>query len=142
MTTDMNNELIITLKNENSEIERLNGLIIRLADEHRLSEKEKYDLILILEEFLTNIIKYGYQDSKEHIIIVRISLDAGEIRASIEDDGVAFNPLDSPDPDINESLEERRIGGLGIFLIRKLTKKLDYERKDGRNIISFIKNIS
>jgi len=138
----MEDELIITLKNLNAEIDRVNELVGKFAEKNGISDKATFDLHLILEEFLTNIIKYGYGDKAEHTITVKIALTDGAISASIEDDGIPFNPLDAPEPDVHESLETRRIGGLGIFLVRKLTDVIAYERKDDKNIISFIKKIS
>ena len=138
----MENTIQIKIKNNISELPVINGVVEELGESHNVSPNVIFDLNLIFEEFITNIIKYGYSDKSEHIITVSISISGNTMRASIEDDGIDFNPLQAPEPDVDIPLEERKIGGLGIFLIRKLTERLDYERKNNKNIISFIKKIS
>ena len=98
-----------------------------------------HDLNLALEEILTNIISYGYTDNREHEIKVRLSVQPGEVKAEVEDDGQPFNPLAAPEADTTQSLEERTIGGLGIHLVRKLMDGLEYKRQGDRNLLTIRK---
>lgn len=138
----MNKELFITVKNDISEIVRLSEVVEQFGEIHNLSLKIIFDLNLALEEFLTNVIKYSYGDNQEHLININISLIEDEIIIVIEDDGNSFNPLEISEPDIKKPPEKRKIGGLGIHLIRNLFDQLKYERKNNKNIVSFVKKVS
>ncbi len=124
----------IQFKNNLSELERLNLVLAEFGERYHLPSKVLFNLNLALEEILTNIISYGYDNREEHEIIVRLSLEQGELTAEVEDDGRPFNPLEAPEPDLNKSLEERSVGGLGIHLVRKLMDELEYRRQEGRNL--------
>ena len=65
---------------------------------------------------------------------MRLSVESGEIRVNVEDDGKPFNPLDAPEADTAKPLEERTVGGLGVHLVRKLMDGLEYQRRDGKNL--------
>ena len=131
----------IKLINELSELARLNQALTEFAQRHGLAPKAVHDLTLALEEILTNIISHGYTDDREHEITVRLSLQPGEVRAEVEDDGQPFNPLEAPEPDTAQSLEERTIGGLGIHLVRRLMDGLEYQRREGKNLLLMKKNL-
>ena len=94
-----------------------------------------HNMKVALDEILTNIISYAYDDAKEHIIVIRLSLDQEKWTVEVEDDGRPFNPLNAPEPDTKQLLGERPIGGLGIHLVRKLIDELEYRRQNDRNIL-------
>jgi anti-sigma regulatory factor (Ser/Thr protein kinase) len=106
-----------------------------------LSKKTIFSLSLAMEELVTNIISYGYTDDAEHFINIAISYTDGIIVISLEDDGIAFNPLDAPKPDCECPLEQRKIGKLGIYLTKEFMDDLVYERRDDKNILTLKKNI-
>jgi anti-sigma regulatory factor (Ser/Thr protein kinase) len=137
----MSDESRVVLRNDLSEIERLSEFVTEFGVEHHLPPKVTFALNLSLEEIVTNVISYGYDDGCEHQILVRLSVEEGEATAQVEDDGRAFNPLEAPTPDIDKPLEERSIGGLGIHLVRSLMEKLEYDRRDERNILVMRKRI-
>ncbi len=128
------NTISIQIKNNLSELESLNKVVAEFAERHHLSSKVLFNLNLALEEILTNVISYGYDDNDEHQIIVRLFLEQGQLTVEVEDDGRPFNPLEAPEPDLNKSLEERSVGGLGIHFVRKLMDNLEYRRQEGRNL--------
>jgi serine phosphatase RsbU (regulator of sigma subunit)/anti-sigma regulatory factor (Ser/Thr protein kinase) len=140
-TGQMREELKITLKNELSELARLHQALTEFGQCHGLAPKVVHDLMLALEEILTNIIAHGYTDDREHEITVHLSAQPGEVRVEVEDDGQPFNPLEAPEPDTAQSLEERAIGGLGIHLVRNLMDGLDYQRREGKNQLLMRKNL-
>ena len=88
---------------------------------------------LAIEEVGTNILKYGYDDTRRHEILLRLAIQPVLIELVLEDDGHEFNPLTAPDPELNLPPEERIPGGLGIHLIRKLIPDIAYERARGLN---------
>jgi serine/threonine-protein kinase RsbW len=95
-----------------------------------------YQAQLAAEEIGTNIIKYGYDDQLEHSITLRVECLADCFRLWILDDGHPFDARQAPEPDLEQSLEERQPGGLGISLVRRLARRMDYERRDGINVLT------
>lgn len=97
---------------------------------------------LAIEELVTNIVKYGYDDADAHEIVIRLVLEADELRIEISDDGHAFNPFDQPEPDITLPAEERPIGGLGIHFVRNMLDACDYCRESDRNVVTLTKKFA
>ena len=90
---------------------------------------------LVIEELVTNTIKYGYDDAAAHEIDLHIGFDEGRLVIEVRDDGHAFNPLEQAAPDTTLPAEQRDIGGLGIHLVRQMTDSVIYERCDGCNVV-------
>lgn len=98
---------------------------------------------LCLEELLTNTIKYGYRDDQVHEIGIDVSLENEELTIEIVDDAAPFDPTsDAPAPDIDASIEERPIGGLGIFLVTSFTDSIRYNRLQNRNRLTLKKRLN
>jgi sigma-B regulation protein RsbU (phosphoserine phosphatase) len=140
-STTMNEQMSILFKNKLSEIERLGQVVEEFAALHHLPPNLIFEINVALEEVLTNVISYGYEDSDEHDIMMRLSCEEGEVMAEIEDDGRPFNPLEAAEPDTNKPLEERPVGGLGIHLVRKLMDDVEYKRQQGKNLLMMKKRI-
>lgn len=102
------------------------------------SPKGILNLELVLEELLTNVIKHAHKAGEDDSVLVALEARAGEINVRIEDRGEPFNLLEAAQPDTSGSLEERPIGGLGIYLVRKLTDSLTYSRVGDRNVVEFV----
>lgn len=111
----------------------------RWLEERQAPPSAAYLATLALEELVTNCIKYGYSDEDEHVIRVRIELTPGGMTVLVEDDGRPFNPLVQAEPDTNLPIEERPIGGMGLHLLRKLSDRMEYAWKDGRNRVTLHK---
>ena len=111
-------------------------LLEKFAEESGLSPRKAYQLDLIYEELMTNVVKYSYSDGASHQIQVSLEDVNGTLVFTIVHDGVDFNPWTQADPDLNVPLEDRGIGGVGIMLVRKFSLSANYERKDGKSIIS------
>ena len=131
----MSEVIAVELKNQLSEIERLARIVDDFGRRHQIDVQIIYTMKLALDEILTNIISYAYDDAREHIIVVRLSLDQEKWTVEVEDDGRPFNPLNAPEPDTKQLLGERPIGGLGIHLVLKLIDELEYRRQNDRNIL-------
>ncbi|MGH8469481.1 MAG: ATP-binding SpoIIE family protein phosphatase [Gammaproteobacteria bacterium] len=134
-------ELEIKITNELPELERLHQILTEFGQRQGLAPRIVHDLNLALEEILTNIISYGYTDSGEHEIKVRLSAQAKELRAEVEDDGQPFNPLAAPKPDTEAPVEHRAVGGLGIHLVRKLMDGVEYQRQEENNLLRMKKTL-
>ena len=100
-----------------------------------------HDLILASEEIIVNIILYSYPEEKG-LIKVWIFLDKNSfVSIVIKDHGQPFNPLEKQEPDLAASLDQRAIGGLGIFLVKKLVDDISYCRKNNSNILILKKKL-
>lgn len=135
------NFITVKLRNNISEIERLNIILFQFGKINNLSKNILFKMNLALEETVTNIIKYAYNDDTEHAILIHISLSCGILTAEIEDDGKPFNPLNSPKPDIDKPIEDRTIGGLGIHIVRNLMDKIEYRRDRNKNFLILRKGV-
>ncbi|SAL87073.1 Serine/threonine-protein kinase BtrW [Caballeronia arvi] len=93
---------------------------------------------MAFDEVISNIAAYG---SAHDPIRVQVMVTAGEVRAEVIDDGVAFDPLQLPDPDVTSNVDDRAIGGLGVFLVRKMMDEVAYERRGRLNCLMFRKRV-
>ncbi|NLO41268.1 MAG: ATP-binding protein [Ruminiclostridium sp.] len=116
----------------------LNAEIEALCAENELLSARQFTIELILEELVTNIIKYGSKTRKNGMIEIRLLIENEKVVLVIADNTNAFNPLEVDTPDISLSAEERKIGGLGLFLVRKKVQSISYEYRDGMNIVEAI----
>ena len=132
----MKAELNLTMKNNLSELSGLMAKVEALLIEHSVSDRTVYKVNLVVEEILTNIIKYAYQDDHAHEIFVRVHIAETAIRIHVQDDGNEFDPQKVPEPDLNLPIEETKVGGLGLHLIRANVERIDYERKGTRNCLT------
>ncbi len=98
-----------------------------------LSSRARYSTGLAVEEIVTNIIKYGYDDPNEHLVAIRISVNPDHLMIVFEDDGHPFDPTQRPAPDVEKLIASQKIGGLGIELVRRMCDKMTYERTDSCN---------
>jgi len=96
---------------------------------------------LAIEELVTNIIKYGYDDDAAHEITIRLAVSGSELQIEITDDGHEFNPFDQPEPDTSLATEDRPIGGLGIHFVRNMLDGCAYTRSAGRNTVILKKKL-
>jgi anti-sigma regulatory factor (Ser/Thr protein kinase) len=138
----MHEALSITIPNRLSEIEKAARLIEAFGETHGLPPELVFNLNLALDEVVTNIISYAYDDDADHRVEVHVTLDRDEVSVRVEDDGRAFNPLDTQPPDLRLGIDERPIGGLGVHIVRSLMDALEYRRENGRNIFIMSKRTS
>jgi len=131
----------IALRNDLSEIRTLHAAVNEFGEQHGLSEEVVFDVRLALEEIITNVIRYGYDDEEEHRITVRLGVGGDELTVEELDDGISFNPLNAPEPDTKIPLDEREPGGLGIFLARKAMSDMQYRREQNMNILTMRKKL-
>ncbi len=135
-------ELVLSLKNDPAETERLTARVTEFGAHHALPDRIVSHVNLALDEAITNIVFYAYDDADDHEIGVRISLAQGMLTAELVDDGRAFDPLQVVAPDLAAPLEERAVGGLGVHLMRHLVDDIQYRRDGGRNHLVFTKRIA
>ena len=99
-----------------------------------------FQIGLVVEELGINVVNYAYEDGDEHEFSISVTSGDGSLTLEIVDGGRAFDPLEeAPEPDLEASLEDRPIGGLGVYLVRTIMDELSYRREDGRNRLTAIK---
>ena len=123
---------------------RLREFVGQVADQANINKKAAYRLALAVDEVATNIVVYGYQaNDMSGTISVRCRLDPDYLTITLEDTAPPFNPLERADPGgLDAPMEERPIGGLGVYLAVKGVDNFEYEYNDGKNFNSFIVNRS
>ncbi len=139
-TVNMHKE--ITLNNEVEELSLLIPFTEELCDELNLSPAMASGLNLVLEEAVSNIILYGYPDKRKDKIRLNVCNSENKLIFTLSDHGVPFDPTIAPETDVSLSAEERPVGGLGIFLIRKMMDRVEYQRTDDTNILTMIKKLN
>ncbi len=130
--------LDVTLKPElGAALTTLAATIERFAAEHGIAGEVPFRLNLALDELVTNCINYALSGVAEPRLHMRLTRDADSVVAQLEDNGPAFNPFEeAPPPDTSGDLDERPIGGLGVFLVEQFSDDATYEREGGVNRIA------
>jgi serine/threonine-protein kinase RsbW len=134
-------EKSIILANDISEIARLNEFVEEIGNEFSLSPEVVFNLTLVLEEAVVNIINYAYPKEDHELIYLSAKLHNDSIMLVLTDTGKEFDPTMAPEADITLSADERPIGGLGIFLIRQIMNEGKYERIEGKNVLTLEKKL-
>ena len=124
-------ELIIEAKTEN--LDAVLEFISAELEESECSMKLQTQIAIAVEEIFVNIAHYAYNPEVGGAVI-RISV-ADEVTIEFEDKGAPYNPLENTDPDITSGAEEREIGGLGIFMVKKIMDAVEYCHKDNKNLL-------
>ena len=134
-------EKSIILANDISEISRLYEFIEELGNEFSLSPDIVFNLNLVLEEAVVNVINYAYPKEEHQYIYLSATMKDGSIILVLTDTGKEFDPTAAPEADVTLSAEDRQIGGLGIFLIRQIMNEVKYERIEGKNVLTLEKKL-
>ncbi len=136
-------ESTLRITNDMKESVKLTPFVDDMANALSLSDETKDSVNLALEEALVNVILYAYPEGAKGPITLTARADAARthIRFELRDGGKAYNPLLNEMPDLTLGIEERPIGGLGIFLIRKMMDELAYDRLGGENVLIMRKNL-
>lgn len=135
-------KIAFELSNDLSELDALCQHLAQFCKAAGITEKEQFQINLALDELFTNIISHGFKDDKEHRVVITADHADGEVVLTIEDDGVPFNPLDLPTPDLKCPLKEREVGGLGITLIKAFMDQIHYHRIADKNVTTMRKKIN
>lgn len=134
-------EKSIILTNDISEISKLKEFVEEIGNEFSLTPDVVFNVNLVLEEAIVNVINYAYPKEKHEYIYLSAQLHEGSIVFVLTDTGMQFDPTKAPEADMTLSLEDRPIGGLGIFLIRQIMNEVSYERIDGKNVLTLSKKL-
>jgi len=122
-----------------SEVARVQEELSSLWATHLLPEETELVVSLALEEVLSNVLRHGRTDGESAEIQVTFTVDSGGFAFEVSDRAAPYNPLLRPDPDVDLPLEQRKAGGLGVFIVKRLADTVSYERRDGKNCLRFRK---
>jgi sigma-B regulation protein RsbU (phosphoserine phosphatase) len=131
--------LKLELSNQLPEVERLNVAFSEFAEKSNVPKRTVDQFKLVFDELLTNIVSHAYSDDGKHTIFTDIRVFGDKIVATIADDGKFFNPLKYGRPLVEASIDERKVGGLGIHLVRNVMDEVRYRRAGETNVVSVVK---
>ena len=129
----------LTIPNDIVEIPRLHRFVQTVCEHARLDHALSMNLNLALEEAVSNVILYAYPEGTQGQVDVRAVVWADRIDFTVTDSGAPFDPTTLPDPDLNADVKDRPVGGLGIYLVKRIMDEVSYVRENDRNILSMTK---
>ncbi|MDR1673884.1 MAG: ATP-binding protein [Oscillospiraceae bacterium] len=133
-------ELKITARSDNLHA------VLDFVTEHMecagISPPVQVQISIAVEEIFVNIAHYAYEAEGKGEALIRVTADSGSVTVEFTDGGIPYNPLDKPDPDILAGADERPIGGLGIFMVKKIMDTVEYRFESGKNMLTVKKIIS
>jgi sigma-B regulation protein RsbU (phosphoserine phosphatase) len=131
----------IVLKNQVSEVTLLSSFVKGFFSKLDIDNRLASGIRLALEEAVVNVIDYAYPYGDEGTVSIQADSNGKEVRFTITDSGVPFDPTAMLEPDTKLDAQNRPIGGLGILLSRRLMDSIYYSRKNGKNVLSLTKTI-
>lgn len=133
-------ELRLTATRES--LDEVNAFVEAELEAAECPPRAAMQIMVALEELYVNIASYAYGDGQgEALIRAGYDDEQGMLIIELTDWGMAFDPVAKADPDVTLSAEERKIGGLGIYMVKKSMDRFTYERKDGMNIVTIGKKL-
>ena len=131
-----------TFKAKTEALSDVLGFVDLMLEKYECPMKLQTAICVAIEEVFVNVARYAYQDGEGDVDLgIGFDKESREITFLMRDKGVPFDPLKKPDPDITLSVEDREIGGLGIFITKKTMDSVDYAYENGENILTMIKKI-
>ena len=135
--------LELRIANDLEEVSRVIETVEEYCADHGAPPKVVYQLCLVIDEIVTNIVSYGFEDEARHEIALRFRVEDGRIEGEIEDDGRPFDPLtEAKAPDLDAEIDDRPIGGLGVFFMKSFMDRVEYRRDGALNRLSFAKSFA
>jgi serine/threonine-protein kinase RsbW len=129
----------LVICNDIAELESVSKAMENIGAEHGVPEKSLIQLQVVLDEMVSNVIKYAWPDAGTHEIGIRITVGSDGVEVEIIDDGRMFNPLAAPEPEKPLLGQRPRPGGVGVYMTKQLVDAIRYARSGDRNHTTFIK---
>ena len=131
----------ITRAAELEQLSLFRDFISDCCGRHQVPNETVFDLKLAVDEACTNIIMHGYKDMDPGSIILSFRIEPDRILVQVTDFGHVFEPADAPKPDVEAALEDRELGGMGLYLIYQTMDNIDYQSSEDGNTLTFTKYI-
>lgn len=131
----------LTIEAATENIEKVTDFVLAELDKRGCPMKAQTQIAIVIDELFGNIARYAYTpDIGDATVQLEIEEEPLSVIITFIDNGVPFNPLEQKNPDVTASAEERGIGGLGIYLVKKTMNLVEYEYRDGQNVLTVKKN--
>lgn len=134
--TSQNNVEVFKCKAEKENFKLFDKWLLDTCEEWSIPQSRIMNIELSCEEVYTNIISYGYPESNAGDVEIKMTKGENFLQIDFTDDGIEYNPLEKADPDINLSIDERDVGGLGIFMVKQMVDDIKYSRENNMNILT------
>ena len=134
-------KIAFQISNNLSELIILRQNLEEIGKDIGLDKKCIFEINLTMEEIIANIITHGYTDSAEHWIDIDMWQENSMLVIRIEDDGIPFDPIELKKPDLKCPVEERKVGGLGVHLVKQFACDVAYERCGEKNVLILKKTL-
>jgi serine/threonine-protein kinase RsbW len=142
MPTSHDQTIELAIRNDVAELATVTDTVDRIGAEAGVPFKAVMQLQVVLDEVLSNVIKYAWPEGGPHELRVRISVRGGTVEVLVIDDGRPFDPLVQPPPELLPPGRRPQPGGVGIHMIRQLVDGFEYSRADGYNQVTLSKRYS
>lgn len=129
----------ITVKASTEHLARVRDFVARHASDFGFKKQDVADIRLAVDEAYTNIIKHAYKNDDRMSVDIELGYNTSEFWISLKDTGNAFDPRNYSKPDVRKKIKEKKRGGVGVYLIRKLMDDVEYHQKSGVNEIRMTK---
>ncbi len=137
----MSHQITLEMMADMASLERADRALDEFAVRMAWPETALFQVRLVLEEIMMNVISYGSNGTAIPHMRLHMAQQGALLSMEIADDGVAFDPLRAPAPDLDADIEDRPIGGLGVFLVKELMDTVAYQREAGWNRLSVTKTL-
>ena len=131
----------LKLKNQVGELERVNTFVAEICEELHLHAELQMNLNLVMEEMVSNVIFYAYPQGATADIELLAESDGKELTFVLSDQGVAFDPTQKEDADVDVNPADRELGGMGIYIVKNIMNQVTYQRLKGKNLLTMKKSI-
>lgn len=131
-------EIRLTMPDDRQRLRELDAALVAELGDHGVPFDVIADVLLIAEEVVCNAIDHGFQAHRSHEIVVRTQHTDEQLTIEFRDDGLPYNPLDRPPPDLDCDILDRPIGGLGVHLVRELADEVTYVRDATHNVLRVV----
>lgn len=131
----------LCIKNHLSELDKVSQFIEEIGEELGLDLELQMNLNLVLEEMVVNVIDYAYPEGTEADVELLAKSDGKELTFVLSDQGREFDPTAQESNDMSANPAERKLGGMGIFIVKNIMNKVTYQRLDGKNLLTMTKGI-
>lgn len=135
----MSNQLSLNLESSLEALGEIERTVTEFAAEHEWPEDLLFHVQLTLDELATNVINHGYGIGGRSFQIT-VKSDPEAVQIELVDEARPFDPLhDAPQPAIDAGVHERKVGGLGVYIVKELMDEMEYRREDGKNCLTLVK---
>ncbi len=131
----------MTIGADPGEVAGVAAAFAEFADAHALPVPVRRSVNVVLDELLDNVLSYGFAGRPDGEVTVEMELGGDRLRLTLTDDGPPFDPFGAAAPDTTLPVAERRVGGLGIHLVRRMMDEVGYERRGDRNVVTLAKRL-